>query len=179
MSLENVSRPQPTEYHEFYGGYVAAVTSPVGELLENQPERLRRLCHGLSEDGWLHRYAEGKWSVKQVVGHMTDAERLFAHRAFRIGRGDTTPLPGFDQDFYVDHGEFDAQPGEHLLADFTRVRAATLSQLTPYGPEHFARSAEASGNPVTLRALIYILAGHAEHHLTVLCERYGLISTSP
>lgn len=169
-----MERPGPEEYHEFYGGYVAAVTRPVDELLENQPERLRRLCQGLSDDGWLHRYAEGKWSVKQVVGHVTDAERLFSHRAFRIGRGDETPLPGFDENFYVEQGDFDARPGERLLEDFARVRAATLSQLVPYGPEHLSHSAVASGHSITLRALIYILAGHAEHHLAVLRERYGL-----
>lgn len=172
--LEDASPPEPTEYHEFYGGYVAAVSSPVSDLLKNQPGRLRALCHGLSVDDWLHRYAEGKWSVKQVVGHVTDAERLFSHRAFRIGRGDETPLPGFDESFYVDQGNFDARPGEHLLDDFARVRAATLSQLVPYGPEHLSRSAVASGHPITLRALIYVLAGHAEHHLAVLRDRYGL-----
>lgn len=171
--MRRISPPEASEYHEFYGGYVAAVIRPVEDLLEDQPERLRELCEGLSDDGWLHRYAEGKWSVKQVVGHVTDAERLFAHRAFRIGRGDVTPLPGFDQDFYVDHGGFDEQSGEHLLTDFERVRAATLSQLVAYGPEHLSRSAVASGSPVTLRALIYILAGHAEHHLGVLAQRYG------
>lgn len=168
-------RPEPGEYHEFYGGYVAAVTRPVEELLENQPGRLRALCDGLSEDdGWHHRYAEGKWSVKQVVGHMTDAERLFAHRAFRVGRGDTTPLPGFDQDFYVDRGDFDAQSGAHLLTDFERVRTATLSQLDAYEPEHLSHQAVVNDSPITLRALIYILAGHAEHHLVILRERYGL-----
>ncbi len=172
--MQRISPPATDEYHEFYGGYVSAVDRPVEELLADQPGRLRELCQGLTEEGWLHRYAEGKWSIKQVVGHVTDAERLFAHRAFRVGRGDATPLPGFDQDFYVDHGDFDGQSGERLLIDFERVRAATLSQLSFYGPEHLSRSTVVNDNPVTLRALIYILAGHAEHHLAVLGERYGL-----
>lgn len=171
---EPVRCPEPDEYHEFYGGYVAAVTRPVEELLENQPGRLRALCDGLSDTEWLHRYTAGKWSVKQVVGHMTDAERLFAHRAFRVGRGDTTPLPGFDQDFYVDRGDFDSRSGEYLLTDFERVRAATLSQLAMSEPEHLSHQAVVNDSPITLRALIYILAGHAEHHLVILRERYGL-----
>ncbi len=144
------------------------------DLLEGQFEDTYRLLTGLSDAQAMHRYADGKWSVKEVIGHLCDSERVFAYRALRIGRGDTTPLPGFDQDPYVPAGQFDARTMQSIADEFRTVRAATLSLLRALPVDAVARSGTASEVKVSVRALAYIIAGHERHHVALLRERYGL-----
>jgi uncharacterized damage-inducible protein DinB len=167
------SRPDSTEYSPYYGKYVEKV--PQGDLLQIL-ERERRetlaLLRGLTETQALHRYAPGKWSIKEVVGHVNDSERIFAYRALRIGRGDTTPLASFDQDTYVPAGAFDARPVADLAAEYDAIRGATLALLRSFDEAALARRGTASGKEVSARGLAWIIAGHARHHFDIVRERY-------
>ncbi|RMF62226.1 MAG: DinB family protein, partial [Bacteroidetes bacterium] len=158
-----------------YAGYIATVAGDdVAAVLREQPARLQALLGGLDEDGAAYRYAPEKWSVKEVVGHLTDAERVLAYRLLRVARGDATPLPGFDEDAYVQAAGFDRFPLTTLLDGFAATRAATLALVDTLTGEVWERSGVANGSPITARALAHILAGHVRHHLLVLRERYGL-----
>lgn len=168
-----VQRPDPDEYAPFYAGYIAHV--PAGDLfalLRAQPDALRALLGGLTEAQVLYRPAPGEWSVKEIVGHICDTERVFAYRALRIARGDTTPLPGFEQNMYVDNAHFDARPLADLLDEFQQQRAANLLCFQALTPAQTEQRGTASDAPVTVRALLYMLAGHVEHHLLSLREKY-------
>ena len=173
MSAPAPARPAPSEYAPYYEKYVALV--PDGEIvetLERQGQETLALLHSLSEEQAGGAYAEGKWSVKQVVGHVIDAERVFAYRALRFARGDRTPLPGFEQDDFMRGVNFDARTLSSLIDEFEAVRSATLHLLRHLSPEAWARRGTASDNEVTVRALAYIIAGHEAHHVRVLRERY-------
>ena len=175
MSRERIAPPEPDEFASFYAGYVGLVREhdPI-ELLESQLSTLREMCSSLTDDGALARYAPGKWSVKQVLGHLTDSERVFSYRLFRIGRGDTTPLSSFDQDAYVEAAHADQRPLSALLEEFVSARTATLRLAQGLSPDEWSRRGVANGVPVSARALLYITGGHVAHHLTILRDRYGV-----
>lgn len=167
--------PGGDEYAPFYASYVARIRDPDPlAALRQQLPRLRELLGGISPAVQEHRYAPGKWSVKEVVGHMADAERVFGYRALRFARGDRTPLPGFDENAYAAAGGFDLRPWPNLLAELEHLRQANIELFAGLEPETWSRDGEASGSRVTVRALAFILAGHVEHHLVILEERYGL-----
>lgn len=168
-----IERPSTSEYAPFYAGYLAQLTDedPFA-VLRAQPDALRQLLAALGSDRDDYRYADGKWSVKEVVGHIIDTERIFAYRALRIGRGDTTPLPGFDQDAYVAASDLSGRSTADLADVFARQRAATLDVFTPMDTPVLKRMGEASGVPVSVRALLYMIAGHTRHHLKILETRY-------
>lgn len=166
-------RPVLGEYPPYYESYFARMPSgDVFELLKSQPAMLRGLVGGLNEEQQLFRYAEGKWSLKEVVGHVTDTERIFSYRALRILRGDTTPMPGYDQDAFVERANFDARPLATLLDEFEALRRSNLSLLQGHAPEAYVREGTASGQRITVRAIVNVLAAHVEHHATVIRERY-------
>lgn len=168
------SRPDASEFAEYYGKYIATVASDdVLTSLGTQAGALDPL-RTLSDADALRRYEPGKWSVKEVVGHVTDAERIFACRMLRIARGDATPLPGFDQQTYVDSAGFDVRPMGTLVDAFRTQRAATLSIADEIGADDWRRMGTASGFPVSARALAFIIAGHAAHHISLLRDRYGI-----
>lgn len=172
-------RPGTDEYAPFYAGYVAAV--PDGDLvalLEDQLRTLQALCDGLTPTQAGHAYAPGKWTVKEVLGHLIDAERIFAYRVLRIARGDTTPLPGFDENAYTPESGAAGRTVADLAAECNAVRHATLALLRSLTPETAARRGTASGHTVSARAIAWIIAGHAQHHLKVLRERYGVVGTA-
>jgi hypothetical protein len=170
-----IPAPEPDEYAGFYAGYVERVRpETVAALLRDQPARLRALTAGVPKEreGW--RYADGKWSIREVVGHMSDAERVFAYRLLRIARGDTTPLPGFEQDPYVEAGRFDRRPLAELVEEFTDVRRATFALVRSLDDVELRRTGTASDTRISARALVYAIAGHADNHLDGLRDRYGL-----
>lgn len=170
-----IERPAAGEYAPFYADYVASVRdADVVRLLETQPAELRLLCERLSEEDALVRYAPGKWSVKEVVGHLGDAERVFSYRLLRISRGDRTPLAGFDEGRYVAAARADRLPLAFLLDEVGAVRASTLALVRAVEPASWQLTGEANGVPVSARALAFITAGHVRHHMGVLRERYGL-----
>jgi hypothetical protein len=164
---------QSDEYAPFYAGYIALVPeSEVLPALESQLESFPRELapfHGALE---TYRYASGKWSVREVVGHLCDSERIFGYRALRIARADSTPLPGYDEDHFVAHSDFDRVPLADLLEEWTLLRRANLALFRRFdGPTLLLRG-NANGNPVSVRALLRVLVGHPRHHVRVLHERY-------
>jgi hypothetical protein len=170
-----VPRPAADEHAPYYGRYIEQVPgADARAALAAQIEATLEALAPLDEARALHRYAPGKWSVKQVVGHLSDAERVFAYRALRIGRGDATPLPGFDENVYAASGGFDARPLAALLDELRVVRAGTLALFAGFEPAALERRGTANGTPVSVRALAWIVAGHERHHLGVLHERYGV-----
>ncbi|MCR5889847.1 DinB family protein [Hymenobacter sp. J193] len=166
-----LARPAADEYAPYYHTYVRLVEDPFRQLRE-QPIQLRQLLASLTDEQSLLRYAPGKWSIKESLVHMIDTERIFAYRALRIARGDTTALPGFEQNDYVPASGADDRPLSSILTEYDAVRAATLSLLESLRPQDFERRGTASNNPVSVRAMAYILAGHEAHHLGILQERY-------
>jgi uncharacterized damage-inducible protein DinB len=167
------NRPQASEYAPFYEQYIAMV--PDGEIegtLEAQLRETKLLLGSLSEKGAEFRYAEGKWSIKEVLGHISDSERIFAYRMLRIARGDQTPLAGFEQDDYVNAGNFSARQLAELLEEFTAVRRASILLLQSFDAAAWLRRGVANQKEVSVRALAYILAGHERHHRQILQERY-------
>lgn len=165
--------PGTTEFQPYYGRYIALVTGhDLTATLEAQTVQTLPLLRGIHDEKSLHRYAAGKWSVKEVLGHLIDAERIFTYRALRFARNDQTPLPGFDQDPYVASGHFDSRPWNDLIAEFEHVRRSTILFFGSLTEEEAARSGVASENPITVRALGYIIAGHELHHMEILKERY-------
>lgn len=169
-----VPRPRPGDYAPFYEPYVQAVPGDADVLfmLEAQEQEVRGIYGALSEARALHRYAEGKWSLKELLGHLADAERVFAYRAVCIARGETKALPGFDEDAYVATARFDAVPVDQLLQAFLDARRASLSLFRTLPEEAWNRIGNANGVAVACRCFPYFCAGHAAHHLKILRERY-------
>ena len=166
-------RPESNEYAPSYETYVSKVSGEdVVETLERQGAETVALLRGIAEERGAHRYEEGKWSVKQLVGHMADGERLFAYRALSIARGDQAALPGMEQEVWMAGSDFDSRTLASLAEEFEAVRASTLHLLRHLSPEAWARRGTASDNEVTVRALAYIIAGHEAHHVGILRERY-------
>ena len=151
-----------------------AEVCPDVEILETQHRETVEALRGISEERAGFRYAPEKWSIREVVGHLLDTERVMAYRALRIARGDTTPLAGFEENSYVEAAGFDARPLPDLVAEFGLVRTATLALLRGFDEVAFQRRGTASGWPVSVRALAFIIAGHERHHAGLLRERYGL-----
>jgi uncharacterized damage-inducible protein DinB len=168
-----MKRPEPTEYAEFYADYVLKVPGPDAlAVLESQRLQMVQLFAGRSERDGSFRYAPGKWTVKEVLGHITDTERIFTYRALRIARGDQTPLPGFEQDDFVKNGGFSERTLAGRADEFALVRAASIGLFRSFPEEAWARRGIASQKQVTVRALAFITAGHQIHHRLILEERY-------
>lgn len=168
-------RPEATEYPAFYGNYVAMVKGddPVAAL-RAETERLYAALDGIPESKGSHAYADGKWTVKTVLGHMIDAERIFSYRALRLARGDATPLPGFEENDYAKVAGSDARTVADLASELKDVRASTLRLFASLPADAWARRGVVNKGEVSVRALGFITAGHASHHLRVLQERYGV-----
>ncbi|MGA2739817.1 MAG: DinB family protein [Bryobacteraceae bacterium] len=172
-STQAVAAPDPSEYAAYYGKYITLVGgNDVVSALEDQPRETLALLSGLSEQQGDYRYAPGKWSVKEMLGHVIDAERVFAYRALRFARNDGTPLASFEQDDYVRAGGFGERRLADLIEEFVCVRRASVWLFRELSPEAWMRQGVASGNPVSVRAVAYIIAGHELHHRTILKEKY-------
>ena len=175
MDLDTIlsTAPDASEHAPYYGKYVSLVTGGnILDTLETQLGDMQSLLGSLTEERGGHRYAPTKWSIREVVGHVSDTERVFAYRALRIGRGDQTPIEGFDQDPYVQAGPFERARLADLAEEFASVRRATLSLLRPLDAEAWMRRGVANQNEVSVRALAYVIAGHERHHRNILVERY-------
>jgi uncharacterized damage-inducible protein DinB len=166
-------RPAPSEYASFYEKYVALVPgTDIVSTLEAQRLQMGQLFAARSERDGNFRYAADKWTVKEVVGHITDSERIFAYRALRVARADQTPLSGFEQDDYVRAGAFGERTLADLVEEFTLVRSATSALFQSLSEDAWRRRGTANKNEVTVRALAFIIAGHELHHREILKERY-------
>jgi uncharacterized damage-inducible protein DinB len=169
------ARPDAGEYAEFYARYVAAV--PEGDILTAMRESGRVLADALAaepESRGGFRYAEGKWTIREVAGHLADAERIFAYRALRMARGDATPLPGFDENAYALTAGAGARTMTDLVDELRVVRESTVRLFASLPAEAWLRRGVASNAEISVRALAYIVVGHGLHHLAVLRERYGV-----
>lgn len=167
-------RPGSGEYDPFYETYVGRIgAGSVLSVLSAQVEALRELFSSLVPGGEDYRYAAGKWSVLDILGHLNDSERIFGMRATCIARGETQDLPGFEQDDYVAAGNFDQRQVDSMIREFESLRAANVEMLSGLVPEDWNRRGRANGSPISVRAIGWILAGHVDHHLAVLSERYG------
>lgn len=175
MNNRTVGRPEPDEIPSHYVGYIQRVPEldPVIVCAE-QIEETTTLLRPLSDTDAMYRYARGKWSIKEVVGHLADVERIMAYRALRIARGDTTPLPSFDENAYVPVARFDNRSLADLVGELRTTRAATLALLRTFDAEAWWRRGTASGKPVSVRALGYMIPGHERHHVDILKTRYGV-----
>lgn len=167
-----IHRPQPNEYPSFAQTYVGSVPNEnVLELLENNKQVTYNLFHNMSEEQAMHAYAEGKWTLKQVLGHMIDTERTFAYRALCFSRNNIE-LPGFDQDIYVNNTDFNARSIQSLADEYKATRESNLFLFHSFSEEQLSRGGKASGNAVTVRGLVYMTTGHEQYHLTLIKERY-------
>ncbi|MFN2447424.1 MAG: DinB family protein [Vicinamibacterales bacterium] len=175
-----ISRPQPGEYADFYAGYVKAIEHERDAIvaLERQLPALRAI-ESLTPERASFRYADGKWSVRQVVGHMADAERIFTYRLLCIARSDETPLPSFDENQYANTSNADTREIGALGAELVAIRESALALVRGLDEFSLGRIGTASGKPVSVRALAFITAGHAAHHLRILRERYRVELPNP
>ncbi|MBC7790844.1 MAG: DinB family protein [Anaerolineae bacterium] len=168
-----IARPDPSEYGSYYGTYINKVPEgDVIDILERQRKEMQQLLADLPADKADYRYAPGKWSIKEVIGHMADAERIFSYRALRFARGDRTPLASFDENEYVLNANFAERSIVDLAEEYDAVRQATMTLVRNLSPDSFIRKGTASEKEFTVRALIYVVAGHERHHLLLLRERY-------
>lgn len=173
MESITATRPAVNEYAPYYDRYISLV--PAGDVvdtLSRQLEETVATLRGISEEKADSRYAEGKWSIKELVGHVIDGERIFAYRALRFARNDQTPLPGFEQDDYINNARFGDYQLSELIEEFEHVRKSTLYLLRPLDAEAWSRQGTASDATVSVRALAHIIAGHEAHHMKILRERY-------
>jgi len=169
-----IQKPLPGEYDPYAIMYVKLLPDDgrIFHHLRTNAEMIKQFFLSLTPEQWMHRYAEGKWTIKEILLHIIDDERIYAYRALRIARNDTTPLPGFDQDPYVVTSKANERSVESLLDEYTTVRNATLSLFENLPNDAWMRSGTANNHSVTVRALIYHLAGHELHHLNIIKEKY-------
>ena len=168
-----IGPPDPEEYASYYGRYISLVQgADVLRTLDSQRRQMLLLLSGRDEAEGDFRYASGKWSAKELLGHVCDTERIFAYRALRIARGDRTPIEGFEQDDYVRNGPFARAPLAEIIEDYIAVRRATITLLRNLDETAWSRRGVANQNEISVRALAYIIAGHELHHRRILEEKY-------
>jgi hypothetical protein len=168
-----IGLPERTEAAEYYFTYIDRITSPdIVSVLETQADETAAFLSGISEEKSLYRYAPNKWSIRQAWNHVNDAERVFVYRALWFARGFESPLPSFEQEIAVRGAQADAIEWSRHVEEFRQIRRATLAFFRNLPPEAWKRSGTASGNPFTVHALAYIVAGHVVHHMGILRERY-------
>ncbi|HMC57247.1 MAG TPA: DinB family protein [Gemmatimonadaceae bacterium] len=175
MPATGLTRPADNEYAQHYAGYVQLVRdADVIEQLQRQGRDGAALLGKVGEDRSRFRYAEGKWTIREVAGHLCDSERVFTYRALTFARADVTPLPPFDENAWAAASNADDRSMTTHVEEMRAVRAATLALFRGFSDGEWARWGTASGHKITVRALAYIVLGHEQHHLNVLRERYGL-----
>jgi len=169
-----MGRPAADEYGSFFSGYVSLVTEDdVLPVLEHQPDELRALGRRIPPDREEFAYGDGKWTIRQVLGHLSDTERVFGYRAFCISRGETRPLPGFAEDDYVAAADSQHRGAADLIDEFIAVREANLRVLRRIHGAQWDKRGVANNTVLSLRAAAYIMAGHVRHHVRLLIDRYG------
>ena len=165
--------PKPEEYAPFMGNYINLVidSADIIDTLEQQNTLVFDLFNNLNEEKAIYAYGPDKWTLKQVIGHMIDAERTFAYRAFAFSRGQAE-LPGFDENTYVERAGFNSQPVQDLAAEFKAVRVSNLYFIRALSDDQLTTVAISNSIPTSVRALVYAMAGHVQHHLNIVNERY-------
>jgi hypothetical protein len=169
-----MNKPEQDEYAEYYEGYISQVNGDVLPILDAQGAELRAIFSGIQEEKGTFAYADGKWTLKEVLSHLIDAERVFAYRVLRISRGDKTPIEGFEQNDYIETSNANNRSFADLLEEFDLNRRSNMLMLKNIDDEGSRRMGTASDNPVSVRALAYDMAGHVIHHVNILKERYSV-----
>jgi hypothetical protein len=173
MTVPLIARPAPDEYDPYYQPYLDRVPDGnVIQLLQSQVGETLGLLGGLSEEQAGFRYAPGKWSIREVLGHLADVERVLTYRAFRFSRADATPLPGFEEDDYIARSNYHDRALPDVAGEFESARVASLAFYRALEPEMLTRRGEANQAEMSVRAVPWVLAGHERHHVAVLRERY-------
>ena len=173
MSQAAAAKPAPTEHPPEFSKYVTLVAEgDIIQTLEQQIENSLSLLRTIPSDKANFRYAPDKWSVKELLGHLIDSERIFSYRALCFARNDQTPLPGYEQEDYVRNTDFDSRNLADMAEEFATVRRATIQLFRPLNETEWLRHGKANENDVSVRALAYIIAGHELHHMEVLRSRY-------
>lgn len=167
-----MNRPETTEFAPYYNTYISLIGDDVLPVLTQQPSDLNAMFSDLPEEKGTYAYAEGKWTIKEVLSHLIDGERMFAYRVLRISRGDKTPIEGFEQDGYIENSNANNRSFAELLEEFDLQRRSNLLLIQNLSDEGSRRMGTASENPISVRALAYIMAGHVEHHMSILRRRY-------
>lgn len=165
-------KPKPGDYAPYYDRYISLINDDVISVLEKQITSTVSLLNSVSEEKADYAYAEGKWTIKEVVGHMIDTERIMAFRALAIARGEKQPIPGFEQDDYVNAANFNRLSIKDLTEEFEAVRKSNIFLFKSFDEIDLNKRGIASGNEITVLALIFIIAGHELHHLKILKEKY-------
>lgn len=175
MKPSTIEKPAAGEYNEYYDRYISKVTeADLLGVLSSQPTEISEAFGSFDESKGTYAYNEGKWTLKEVLSHLIDGERHFAYRVHRISRGDTTPIEGFEQDGYIENSHANERTFADLIAEFTELRQANLRPLQTLSESDWKRVGTASGFPVSVRALAFIMAGHIRHHLAIVRERYQI-----
>lgn len=172
-ALSKETKPAADEYAPYYERYIGLV--PEGDIiatLRGQMDDTLNLLAGLTDEQANHRYAPDKWSIKEVIGHIIDGERVFAYRALRFARNDKTPLPGFEQDDYVKNGSFDNRRLSDLAKEYEHVRSATIDLFDQLSAEAWERRGTANDSEASVRAIAWSIGGHELHHKGVIREKY-------
>ena len=170
-----IERPSAGEYDPYYQGYVSRIAEDdVLPLLARQPGEIRTALASVSEEQSGFRYAPGKWTVREVIGHLIDTERVFGYRAMSIARGEAGALPGFDENAYTANAGHDRCRLSSLVDEFDALRRSHVALFLHLDREAAARIGTANGRPISVRALSFIMVGHARHHLATLASRYGV-----
>jgi hypothetical protein len=170
-----MARPNETEYAPYYQSYVAQVTEDdILPAMRSQIDALDVLLDRVAPERETFAYAEGKWTIRQIIGHLIDGERVFGYRALCIARGETQDLPGFDENAYMPNAPYADVELEDLLSEFRLVRLSNVAMFRTLDESAWSRQGIANGAPVTVRALAYVMVGHVRHHMGVLRERYGV-----
>jgi hypothetical protein len=170
-----MSRPIETEYAPFYQSYVSHVSEDdILPAMRSQIDAVDVLLDRVAPERETYAYAEGKWSIRQIVGHLIDGERVFGYRALCIARGEMQNLPGFDENAYMPNAPYEHVELEDLLSEFRLVRLSNIAMLRTLDETAWMRMGMANGAPVSVRALAYIMVGHVRHHLGVLRDRYQI-----
>lgn len=171
-----IAPPLPQEHNPAFARYIARVggEEDILEALDRQTREVSAVFAPLDEARALHRYAPEKWSVREVLGHMTDTERVMGYRAMAIARGERQPLPGFDENEYMAEAPYGNRPLRETLQQFAHLRESHVLMFRQLAPADWLRAGTTGGHPTSVRALAWVLVGHVRHHLAVLAERYGI-----
>lgn len=169
-----MNRPEQHEYAEYYGKYISLVDGDVLPMLDAQPSELRGMFAALPDEKGTYKYADDKWTLKEVLSHIIDCERIFGYRILRISRGDKTPIEGFEQDGYIENSNANNRAFQELLDEFDLQRRANVLLARNLSDDAAIRFGTASDYTVSVRALVYMLAGHVRHHANILKERYSV-----
>lgn len=168
-----MTRPEKSEYAEFYAGYVSHVTeAAIFPAIKEQISEVEKFFAEITEEKGAFAYAEGKWTIKELLGHLIDGEKILAYRALRIARSDKTPIEGYDENTYIENGNFNDLPIAALIEEFVLVRKANVRFFESLPEKAWTRIGTANGKEFSVRALAFIIVGHVRHHLQVIRERY-------